>query len=231
MVIRRRWWRGRLGAMMMQINEQQNHIMLDLETLGTGPHAAIVAIGAVRVFAGQYPRDPAEFYQRVDLRSAVDAGGVMDADTVLWWLQQGDEARKELRVGGQGIDGVLFDLFWWMRGKPGVSSLSDPVVWGNGAAFDNVILANAFKDSQRELPWRFWNDRCYRTVKALFADVEYKPPEIAHHALHDARAQAAHLRAISGRMRQAGELVAASAGAAVGGSVVAISSAAMQEAG
>jgi len=45
-----------------------------------------------------------------------------------------------------------------------------------------------------EQPWHFWNDMCYRTVKNLLGgDIEFVKPEIPHHALWDAKAQAEHL--------------------------------------
>jgi exodeoxyribonuclease VIII len=68
-----------------------------------------------------------------------------------------------------------------------------PVVWGNGADFDNVILGNAYLAVNKPRPWSFWNNRCYRTVRAMAPNIDYVRPVIAHHALHDARAQALHL--------------------------------------
>lgn len=181
----------------MRIDRNQNHIMLDLETMGTGPDAAIVAIGAVRVFAGQFASDPPEFYQRVDLQSAVDYGGVIEPSAVLWWMQQSLQARQAWQDEQRDLAAALSGLWVWMRGQSGVSSLREPVVWGNGAAFDNVILAQAFKCSRGDVPWKFRNDRCYRTLKALFPGVPFRPPAIPHHALEDARAQAEHMRRIA----------------------------------
>lgn len=70
-------------------------VMLDLETMGNGPDAAIVAIGAV-----EFDPDAQTVGERldllVDLASAVSGGGVMDPATVLWWLRQGDLARSDI---------------------------------------------------------------------------------------------------------------------------------------
>ena len=72
------------------------HIMLDLETMGTGPNAAITAIGAVK-----FDPDKGEivetFYFKVNLESSVKQGGVIDASTVIWWLGQNEEARAEMQ--------------------------------------------------------------------------------------------------------------------------------------
>ena len=165
------------------------HIMLDLETMGNSSNAAIVAIGAVKFDAANGITD--SFYQKVDLESAVDNGGIMDPSTVIWWLGQNDAARKEMQAPGVPIAAALGSFHSWA----GVNV--DVRVWGNGAAFDNVILTNAYKNAGFPAPWRHWNDRCYRTIKAMYPDVPKVLPTVAHHALADAEAQARHLIAIA----------------------------------
>ena len=71
-------------------------IMLDLETMGLGPDAAIVAIGAVAFDTSTLAIDPCKFFVAVDLESSVRSGGVMDASTVMWWMQQDEVARRIL---------------------------------------------------------------------------------------------------------------------------------------
>ena len=168
------------------------HIMLDLETMGNSSNAAIVAIGAVKFDVANGITD--SFYQKVDLESAVDNGGVMDPSTVIWWLGQNDAARKELQAPGCISPSILPTLV-------GFSAwLGDGLharIWGNGAAFDNVILVNAYKKLVVDAPWLHWNDRCYRTMKALYPNVPKVTPTVAHHALADAEAQARHLIAIA----------------------------------
>ena len=72
----------------------KQHVMLDLETMGTGPTAAITAIGAVAFSVEAGITDT--FYKKVDLESSVRNGGTMDPGTVIWWLGQSDAARKEM---------------------------------------------------------------------------------------------------------------------------------------
>jgi hypothetical protein len=72
-------------------------------------------------------------------------------------------------------------------------------VWGNGAVFDNTILSNAYFNTGREPPWKCWDDRCYRTVKALFHWVKSDDREgVYHNALDDAVYQTKHLIKILG---------------------------------
>jgi exodeoxyribonuclease VIII len=131
------------------------NVMLDLETMGSGSHAAIVAIGAVE-FNPMAMTLGRKFYCLVDLESAVKEGGQMDAGTVIWWLRQGDAARQELAKGGAPMIQALRDFAFWLA-----RSASDPIVWGNGSDFDNVILSSAYRRAGMPVPWRYSSSRCY----------------------------------------------------------------------
>lgn len=163
--------------------------MLDLETMGNSPDAAIVAIGAV-AFDLEAGELGSTWYNRISLESAVQAGGVIDASTVLWWLQQSEEARQEIaRPGGMHINEALRRFAGWLA----ETTEPDVVMWGNGASFDNVILRSAYQRAGQAAPWSWWNDRCYRTVKAMHRDVPIERIGTHHNALSDATSQAAHL--------------------------------------
>lgn len=156
-------------------------VMLDLETLGVRPNAAVFAIGAVK-FGGGCLGD--EFYARIDVEDAVRAGLVMDVSTVRWWMRQGEEARGELE-SGEPLCVVLVRFAEWLG--------TDARVWGNGANFDQVILREAYRAAEIVCPLDPFLDRCYRTLKNLRRDV--RKPSLqgtAHNALDDAKAQAVH---------------------------------------
>jgi len=104
-------------------------VMLDLETMGTGPNAAIVAIGAVE-FDLQTGTVGERFYRVADLESSVECGGVIDASTVMWWLKQSDEARAALGAPSENIAVVLRQFSEWMKDR---ADRDDVRVWGNGA--------------------------------------------------------------------------------------------------
>lgn len=164
-----------------------NAVMVDLETMSTENHAAIVSMGAVRFWLNvkqeQFTPDQ-EFYINVDLESSVNAGLHLSAHTVKWWLKQGDSARRAL---DNGID--LKTALIMLRGF----IPNDVYLFGNGATFDNVILRNAFRAVGMEYPVTYRNDMCYRTLKHL-VDVPERPFEgTLHNALDDAKAQAWHL--------------------------------------
>lgn len=168
---------------------EKDHLMVDLETLGKGSNAVIIAVGAVLFDRnGTYE----EFYRVVDPQSCVDIGMQIDVSTVLWWMQQSDEARAAFKRPGDSIRSVLGALSEFLADET-QTPRDELKVWGNGATFDNVILGNAYDRAGLVRPWEFWNDRCYRTVKSLAPDVPMARTGTHHNALDDARDQALHL--------------------------------------
>ena len=161
---------------------KSNNIMLDLETMSLSPYAAIIAIGAVR-FDDEKILD--KFYMTIDLSSSVEAGMHMSANTVLWWMKQKDEARKQFLNDNTDIVTALIAFSDWVG--------DNAVVWGNGSAFDNVILSNAYELLAIQQPWPYTNDRCYRTVKNLYPNILLDRIGTHHNAINDAESQALHL--------------------------------------
>ena len=171
------------------------HVMLDLETMGNGNRAAIVAIGACEFNPIGSGVDSGQFYRRVALKSSVDAGLIMDTDTVLWWLKQSYAARVDtFESGGVPLDYALVEFTHWI----GLVD-KDPAVWGNGATFDNVIIRSAFAACGFNTPWSFRNDKCYRTVANLLPASRcpvFEHSGTAHNALDDAITQALYLQRV-----------------------------------
>ena len=159
-----------------------NNVMLDLETMDNTSDSAIVSIGAC-VFSSANGIT-SKFGVDVDLQSAIDYGGTVGGSTVLWWLGQKWEARKKLtQAKALSLPDALTEFSNWIP--------KGAIVWGNGSDFDNVILKNAYRLVDMPVPWPKFNDRCFRTMKAIFKDVEKPKREgIAHSALDDAIFQA-----------------------------------------
>lgn len=164
---------------------KQTHILVDLETLGTRPGCIIASIGAVKFDLNGIK---GRFYERINIEEAQKERVTMDASTVKWWLKQSQEAREELTNSGGLTTAKALSLFSCFVND------SDPCVWGNGASFDNALLSAAYLKLGIPQPWKFWNDRCYRTVKALHPDKPMQKRTGTHHnALDDAISQAEHL--------------------------------------
>lgn len=164
--------------------------MLDLETLGNKPGCVIVAIGAVRFGGGELGD---EFYNRIDARDAVKCGLKLDVGTVLWWMKQSDAARQELnRDDTWSLEEALGNFRNYCNTQP----RNENIIYGNGSDFDNAILKEAYEITGLVEPWAFWNNRCYRTLKALRPEIKIENVGVKHNALDDAKAQARHLMAM-----------------------------------
>ena len=167
-----------------------SNVMIDLETMGVGPNAAIVAIGAVEMDF-ENNKLGREFYRVVDLESSMAAGGTVEASTIMWWLRQSGEAREAIGATGWDIREVLYDFRIWLP--------AGPAIWGYGAGFDNVVLAAAYTRIGELPPWARYADRCFRTVLAgasREARSTWTERDVAHHALEDAKAQGRMLLSI-----------------------------------
>ncbi|EMK7880481.1 3'-5' exoribonuclease, partial [Escherichia coli] len=69
-----------------------DHLMIDLKTMGKNPDAPIISIGAI-FFDPQTGDMGPEFSKTIDLETA---GGVIDRDTIKWWLKQSREAQSAI---------------------------------------------------------------------------------------------------------------------------------------
>lgn len=174
-----------------------NDVMVDLETLGNRAGCQILSIGAVFFSRLEGPVLGTGFYTVCSTRD--DAQGRLglhtNPDTMAWWKKQSPEAQGVLREAKlkKTIQlATALEIFAQYL----IANAEDPAklrVWGNGSDFDNAILYAAFAAVSQQVPWQFWNSRCFRTLKSEFASV---PPPVRqgthHNALDDALYQAQH---------------------------------------
>ena len=175
------------------------HLMLDLETMGTKPTAAIVAIGAV-LFNPETGELGSRFYDVIDLSSVMrHKDTTVDAETIKWWLKQSSEARSEIITGDVHILNALSGLSKFINEESNPRSLK---VWGNGSSFDNVILRSAYERYDLTAPWMFYNDRDVRTIVDIGRSFDFDPKVnmpfdgVQHNALADAIHQAKYVSVI-----------------------------------
>ncbi|EPW4437005.1 3'-5' exoribonuclease domain-containing protein [Escherichia coli] len=172
-----------------------DHLMIDLETMGKNPDAPIISIGAI-FFDPQTGDMGPEFSKTIDLETA---GGVIDRDTIKWWLKQSREAQSAILSDEIPLDDALLQLREFIAEN---SSEFFVQVWGNGANFDNVILRRSYERQGIPCPWHYHNDRDVRTIvelgKAIDFDARTAIPFEGerHNALDDARYQAKYVSAI-----------------------------------
>ncbi|ELR1705075.1 3'-5' exoribonuclease [Escherichia coli] len=182
-----------------------DHLMIDLETMGKNPDAPIISIGAI-FFDPQTGDMGPEFSKTIDLETA---GGVIDRDTIKWWLKQSREAQSAIMTDEIPLDDALLQLREFIDENSGEFFVQ---VWGNGANFDNTILRRSYerqgipcRSYERQgipCPWRYYNDRDVRTIvelgKAIDFDARTAIPFEGerHNALDDARYQAKYVSVI-----------------------------------
>ncbi|EFU7561773.1 3'-5' exoribonuclease, partial [Escherichia coli O157] len=114
-----------------------DHLMIDLETMGKNPDAPIISIGAI-FFDPQTGDMGPEFSKTIDLETA---GGVIDRDTIKWWLKQSREAQSAIMTDEIPLDDALLQLREFIDENSGEFFVQ---VWGNGANFDNTILRRSY---------------------------------------------------------------------------------------
>lgn len=163
------------------------HVMIDLETLGTVPGCAILSIGAVYFDESGLGE---EFYRVVSRAHCKELGLKEDKGTVGWWAKQSEAARKVIADAeapdAPQLHAALGELTAFLKLRTNVK------VWGNGADFDNPILACAYEAAELRQAWIAWNGRCYRTLKNIAPGPKLVRQGTYHNALDDAKSQALH---------------------------------------
>ncbi len=168
------------------------HLMIDLETLGTGDNAAIVQMAAV-IFdphagpTGTYTLPGLEFNAHIELDDPNI--GVLDAPCVHWWMQQSQVARD--RVFGLQIENrvplstALMQLMHWTDVHCDGEELDG--VWSH-LAFDWRLLVQAAK--RCNVRWFSRRLGCdYGTLKRLGQSLGIEEPlfvGVPHDAVDDA---------------------------------------------
>lgn len=187
------------------LNAFYTHLMVDMETMGNGPDAPIVSIGAV-FFDPSTGNTGAEFYQVVSLESSMSFGMKPDASTIQWWLKQSSEARSAILVDeAMGLLETL-ELLADFIAENAANGSHTVQLWGNGCSFDNVILRRAYALTDTPFAVPFRNDRDVRTMVELGKSVGINPrfdipfEGDMHNALSDARHQVNYVSAIWQRL-------------------------------
>ena len=170
------------------------HVMVDLETLGTVADSVIMSIGAVKFDLDSDAMDDNGFYASISTDSNMDCTGRLrrtQEDTLMFWLKQSADAQRVFHEPKTTLEAGLEQFSDWLGDD-------NYCMWSNGADFDLPMLAHAYTGLGIEIPWKFWNSRCFRTYKNLpqVFGVLIAPSGVKHNALTDAFNQARHLQAI-----------------------------------
>jgi hypothetical protein len=159
------------------------HVMIDIETLGTGPDAAVISMGAVYFNKTGLEKG---FLRNIDFDDAIQHGSV-DGSTIAWWMAQSDKARASVMLYQIMSRQAISELSNFLRIKP------FDCIWANAPTFDLVILRSLYKNHGIGVPWSYKQVRCYRTVRNLYPKIESARTGVRHNALDDAQSQAQYL--------------------------------------
>lgn len=140
-------------------------IMLDIETLSTDSNAVIISIAAVQ-FDLKTGEIGEQFMMGLDISEQIRKDGVVDGDTILWWLKQSDEARQSVTSLTQhGVGKVLTAFNSWIK-QLGITPASTNL-WGNSNSFDCTIVRNLYRREGITFILPFWCDKDVRTLVIL----------------------------------------------------------------
>ena len=158
-------------------------VMLDIESLGNGKHAAIVQVGAA-YFDRVTGAIGNTFKINIDARSAVESGAELDADTVYWWLSQSREAIDSITEGPLArIDLAMGELNSFLR---------DATAMWSHIPYDWVIITETFKRLQMRTSFHYRTARDIRTLVDL-AGIETAKFHLQREGIHhDALADCFH---------------------------------------
>ncbi len=161
---------------------------IDIETFGTKTNAPVVSIGACH-----FDIDNGDTISTFEVNCLPTKNSVYDLDTVMWWLKQDEDPRKQLTDGYENSI-TMFDALLSLN-----TYLTDNACtvspWGNGATFDISILEFNYESENINIPWDFWNIRDMRTIVSTAQCIGFDKKSIIregtyHSALDDAIYQA-----------------------------------------
>lgn len=169
----------------------KNHIMVDIETLGTSVDSVMLSISAV-AFDIETGETDEEFEVFIDVDSCIRSGRKVTHDTLMWWFKESmQEARDGILQNKDNRIEVEEAVFNFNRfvGKVSGKAQKAPILWGNSNRFDLGIIAYGYPEN--EMTWNYWNERDVRTLMSLahwFKDDE-EFMGIAHYGIDDCKHQ------------------------------------------
>lgn len=181
-----------------------NHLMIDIETLGTNSDAPVLSIGAA-FFDPDTSEVKAAFHEKIEFESACE-GRELCPHTVKWWLEQSKEAQDALMKGKRLKQAdALASFVFWIVAHSGEMEKIRP--WGNGATFDISILESLLLANDIKVPWKYYNVRDVRTIvdcaKPLIKRDSIPFEGVKHDALADALHQVKYVSAMWQALRKA----------------------------
>lgn len=158
----------------------KNHVMIDLETLGTDlTTAPVIQIAAIR-FDIETGMEVESLIENINLSESLYNGGIIESSTLKWWLNIDSEYLISILNSENQISefDMLIKLTSFIK--------NDDYVWANSPRFDLGILQSLYKRYNLSIPWNYQNEMDVRTLNNSIGKQLDKP---THSAFNDCLGQ------------------------------------------
>jgi len=165
---------------------------IDLETLGTRYDSYILSIGIAA-----FNIETGEIINTFHKKTVCDDNFNIDLSTVMWWLNQNDEARKAITkretITANGVSSEVPIEMALNELSNFIPDHKNSIVWGNGSSFDITLLDHAYHKCGLKQPWIYYNVRDMRTIVDIAKSMGFMKERIKFEGVkHDALADAEH---------------------------------------
>lgn len=165
-----------------------NHLMVDIETMGTSSDAIILSIAAVPfdLATGEFKTF---FWKNISLESNEVANRSIDASTLRFWFNQSKKAQIGL-FDGEPLCKVLRDFQNFIKNntlETYMQTGNNLQIWSNGISFDICILKHAFNQIGGGELCHYSLERDVRTLVSLNPSIKDNTrfEGTKHNPLHD----------------------------------------------
>ena len=170
------------------------NIVIDIETLGTKLNKnrqvpVVLSLGAVLIVDGKIADSLLVHFNPGE---QIARGAFIDMDTLNWWLNtDAAEFCKLIELANASSNEESLDKFasWVAMHTDDQEYLP---IWGNSHSFDCTNLEYIYTLFDREIPWSYRGESCFRTLKKL-CSWDCKPTTFKgtqHNAIDDATHEA-----------------------------------------
>ena len=167
-------------------------ISFDLETMGLGPDAAIVQLGAYAFSGHNYSAD-LQFNKYIDPEDS-EKYGTVDRETMDWWDKQPVSTRASVFSGKNTLESALTAFEIWVS-KLCNGDFKRVKFYCKDIGLDWCALRHGYEKTIGTFPFHYRSPQQLRTLQdvATFVGLEYDhaiyKPVIPHNAAFDALAQ------------------------------------------
>lgn len=171
-------------------------IMMDIETLDLAPRAIVTQLAFVAFDLDDPTAILREVEEYLPIQPQLALSRTLNADTLIWWMQQSDDARAKFKASsGNDMDEItaLVNSVATKMGRV-IADADYYELWARGPQFDAVVVESLLGDFGQETPWKYDTVRDLRTLLGLAgvdtkADVPMPTGLTSHHALSDCKYQ------------------------------------------